>query len=115
MERIYSELENTPTQVGKAKDKAPEEPEGSRNAPTQVGKGKGKAPEDPESSRNAGTRPKIEDKDTPAADLLLRPKYWSKRQYVSRKSQGESQGRFMKPFFSRISTDCEISSPLFLA
>jgi hypothetical protein len=60
--------------------------------------GKGKAPDEPKPAKKANA--------ALGGDLLLNPKYWVKRQYVSRKSQGKAQGRFMRPCYSRVSTKC---------
>lgn len=66
-------------------------------------------PEDRGSTADKG-KGKAKGVDTPkpgdtkmAAQLLLRPHYWARQQFVSRKSQGDVQSRFMKPCFSRIS------------
>ncbi|RSL68709.1 hypothetical protein CEP54_002752 [Fusarium duplospermum] len=65
--------------------------------------------EDERSTANKGKRTaKVVDTPEPgdnemATQLLLRPHYWARQQFVSRKSQGDVQSRFMKPCFSRIS------------
>jgi hypothetical protein len=56
-----------------------------------------------------GAQAAIHNQSDTAAALLLRPEYWSKRQYVSRKSLGNEQSRFMRPSYARVSTDCELS------
>ena len=74
------------------------------------GKGKAKAIE---SEPPAALQAKPWSQRDTAAALLLRPEYWSKREYVSRKSQGREGSRFMRPSYSRMSTDCEPPSHAF--
>lgn len=81
--------------------KKPPEGADSEDRGNIADKGKGKAKAVDEPDRDPGLE--TTGNNVMATQLLLRPHYWARQQFVSRKSQGDVQTRFMKPCFSRIS------------